>query len=95
MNNLTVESERRIICAAMRMMDGEIILGVRHFSPDMRRTLHRIYGEGYHLKVEEQGFIDQWGNFSDREESWNIALRAQQIRHRVSGDGELYSECLY
>lgn len=29
-------SSPRIVCAAMRMDDGLIVTGVRHYSPDMR-----------------------------------------------------------
>lgn len=36
----------KVICAAMLMDDGMIVSGVRHFSPDMRLTLERIYGRG-------------------------------------------------
>lgn len=57
----------KIVCAAMLMKDGLIVPGVRHFSPDMRLVLKRVYGEGYHLEVQEQGFIDSKGTFLSRE----------------------------
>lgn len=85
----------RIVSAAMLMEDGLIVPGVRHFSPDMRAVLHRIYGDGYHLKVKEQGFIDAKGNFVDRNEAWLTALAYDQIREQVSTPGTLYSENLY
>lgn len=96
----------RIVCSAMKMDDGHIILGVRHFSPDMRATLQRIYGTGfkllgnwinkpYHLRVVEQGFVDQYGTFYDRGTAWAVARAAGQIRQMVSGAGTLYSENLY
>lgn len=62
-----------IVCAAVKMNDGMVIAGVRHFSPDMRITLEAIYGEGYHLKVDEQGFITNKGEFVNRKEAWDIA----------------------
>jgi hypothetical protein len=79
----------------MLMDDGLIIPGVRHFSPDMRAVLHRIYGDGYHLKVREQGFIDIRGTFLDRTTAWARAEATGQIREQVSSPGTLYSENLY
>lgn len=43
----------------------------------------------------EQGFIDQFGDFMDRKEAWNVALEQNQIREEVSTHGTLYSENLY
>ncbi len=90
----------------MLMDDGLIVTGVRHFSPDMRATLARVYGKGlrafgrwwlkpYHLRVVEQGFVDQWGTFLNRQDAWVIAEREGQIREQVSIPGTLYSENLY
>ena len=50
---------------------------------------------------EEQGFVDQFGNFYSREEAWIIAVTNGQIIRRVGGDmsldgeGKLFSENLY
>lgn len=85
----------RLVSAAMLMDDGLIVPGVRHFSPDMRAVLKRIYGDGYHLKVKEQGFIDSMGNFLDREAAWNRAVETNQLFRHVSSLGTLYSEHLY
>ena len=85
----------RLVSAAMLMDDGLIVAGVRHFSPDMRATLHRIYGDGYHRRVKEQGFIDIRGKFLDREAAWKRAEITGQIREQVSTPGTLYSENLY
>jgi hypothetical protein len=79
----------------MLMDDGLIVAGVRHFSPDMRATLHRIYGDGYHRRVKEQGFIDIQGKFLDRSAAWKRAETTGQIREQVSTPGTLYSESLY
>lgn len=84
-----------IVCAAMLMDDDLIVTGIRHFSPEMRKTLHRIYGDGYHLRVKEQGFVDTHGAFLSREAAWMIAEAQGQIREQVSSPGTLYSECLY
>lgn len=85
----------RIVCAAMRMKDGLIVAGVRHYSPDMRVTLGRLYPGKYHLQVSEQGFIDSKGEFLDRETAWVRAQITGQIRKDVSVPGTLYSENLY
>jgi hypothetical protein len=79
----------------MLMQDGLIVPGVRHFSPDMRAVLHRIYGDGYHLNVKAQGFIDARGNFLDRKEAWRRCEETQQFHKTVSIEGTLYSENLY
>ncbi len=90
---------RLIVCAAMLMDDGNIIMGTRHFSPDMRAIMKLIYGEYYHMRVRQQGFIDQKGIFLTRTEAWKVAEAAGQIRRRVGNDhvdgGTLYSENLY
>lgn len=80
----------RIVSAAMLMDDGLIVPGVRHFSPDMRAVLKRIYGEGYHLRVKEQGFIDASGEFLDREDAWLIAdAHGQIFLYDPNGEGRL------
>lgn len=84
-----------IVCAAMLMQDGLIVPGARHFSPDMRALLDRIYGQGYPRKVREQGFMDAKGVFLNREDAWKRAQELGQIKHEVSVPGTLYSESLY
>lgn len=90
-----VPFKRMVVCAAMLMDDGQVITGVRHFSPDMRQTLKSIYGTGYHKKVKTQGFIDNLSNFLDRQQAWDLAVEIEQIRRYVSSEGTLYSENLY
>lgn len=84
-----------VVCAAMLMDDGHIVTGVRHYSPEMRETLRRSYGEGYHRRVTLQGFVDQQGNFLNRLTAWKVAEAAGQIRREVGTCGVLYSENLY
>lgn len=85
-----------VVCAAMLMDDGLIVPGVRHFSPDMRKVLHRIYGDGYHTRVRSQGFILSNGDFVERETARQFAEANGQIKKRVGGDREkLFSENLY
>ncbi len=89
-------ADPRIVCAAMKLKDGFIVVGARHFDMLMHATLKRIGAT--HLDVEEQGFIDQFGNFLTRAEAMVIARKNGQI-YREVGNGEdnidLYSENLY
>ncbi len=79
----------------MQMDDGHVVTGIRHFSPEMRETLKRAYGDKYHLRVNAQGFVDQRGVFLDRVAAWKVAEATGQIRREVSTPGTLYSENLY
>lgn len=92
---MSVALPRLIVCAAMKMKDGSIITGIRHYNPEMRAVLKRLYGDGYKNQVAEQGFVDQKGVFVGREEAWQIAEQAGQIRRQVSEPGTLYSENIY
>lgn len=51
------------------------------------------------VKTAEQGFVDKFGVFHNRQEAWKIAKDANQIFRNVGGDqsqgGTLYSENLY
>ena len=81
---MSINDTYRVVSAAMLMDDGLIVPGVRHFSPDMRLVLERIYGRGlklwkwwiikpYWIRVVFQGFIDTHGNFLTRKEAWERA----------------------
>ncbi len=85
----------RIVCAAMLMDDGHVVVGIRHYSPDMRYIMSLAYGLSYHHRVKEQGFVDQWGKFYSREDAWIIAEKNGQILRQVSSPGTLFSENLY
>ena len=91
---------RRVVCAAIQCDNGELLIGVRHFSPDMRNTMSYMQDSGARFKRKHvQGFVDQFGVFMDRQEAWKVAENANQIYRRVGGDdskgGTLYSENLY
>ena len=94
-------SDLRIVCAAIRNVEGGIIIGIRHYDTIMNATLSELPIDLRDLWSEqvEQGFVDQRGNFLTRKEAWKIASNAGQIIHRVGGDdrdgGTLYSENLY
>lgn len=94
----STEVNRRIVCAACRdPHTKKIILGPRHFDKTMRDQL--IPDSRDYDRYSEQGFIDQYGVYHNREEAYKIAKAANQIIKRCGGDdkngGTLYSENLY
>lgn len=92
----------RIICAANKLLfaDGNIVIvaGARHWDKIMHNMVGMVNQDFMEL---EQGFIDQYGNYYNREEAWIIAETNGQIVRRVGGDttlagaGRLFSENLY
>jgi hypothetical protein len=94
---------RRVVCAAVRAADGALVLGIRHYSPDMtKQILQRMDGAKFRNRLDEdQGFVDQYGVFMGRTEAYIVAKDAGQIvRPEACGrdlDGlpKLYSEGLY
>ena len=94
--------EKRIVCAAIRASDEELLLGIRHYSPDMITQINnRIDGHKFkHRHDPDQGFIDQHGNYLTREEAYVIAKNNGQLLYpEACGNGlngkKLYSEGLY
>lgn len=95
MQALMVPEKQRIVCAAVKMADGIIFTGIRHFSCDMRLMITLAYYDNK-MAASEQGFVDQWGNFLTRQEAFHIALRNGQYRpYEPYNFGTLYSEDLY
>jgi hypothetical protein len=93
---------RRVVCAAIRAADGEVLIGVRHYSRDMHRQIEqRIDGAKFINRLDEdQGFVDQYGVFMTREEAYKVANEQGQIfAYHACGNGlegrKLYSEGLY
>lgn len=96
------EKQRRVVCAAIRAADGEVLLGTRHYSHDMHRQMEfRVDRARFmHRHDEDQGFVDQHGVFMSREEAYKVAVEAVQIVYPdACGEGldgpKLYSEGLY
>lgn len=91
------KANQRVVAAAIKNADGDVIVGARHFDMLMHKQLAKTTGvwkEAEHPII--QGFIDQFGEFLTREEAWVIAQRNNQIIRRVGGDDpKLYSENLY
>lgn len=93
---LADDEKRRIVCAAVRMKDGTIFPGVRHYSPDMRLMITLAGYSGKKLAGAEDGFVDQWGCFLTRQEAFAVALRQRQYApYPPYAIGTLYSEDLY
>ena len=109
------EHANYIVSAAARLKIGDdlyIIPSIRHIDELFNKN-NEIYKLGLKAKYpmlstgqihelfnkSEQGFIDRFGKFHNREEAWKIAEPAGQIRRRVNGDtingGTLFSENLY
>lgn len=94
---------RRIVCAAIRAADGEVLLGIRHYSMDMHRQIEqRKDGKKFtHRHDEDQGFVDQWGVYMTRTEAFLVAQAAGQpinvgaCGQRLDAGTALYSEGLY
>lgn len=96
-------SARRVVCAAVRAADGELLLGIRHYSPDMHRQIEqRIDGEKFNGRLDEdQGFVDQWGKWMSRAEAYEVAVATDRLAfptetvRSMDGDMKLFSEGLY
>lgn len=99
MNKFSFEKNgtlRRIVCAAVQAKDGEVITGIRHFSPDMKKMINLHPSPEKFRFNSTQGFVDQFGDFWNRQDAWKIAQNASQIYRRCGGDeGKLFSENLY
>lgn len=95
-------TKRRVVCAAIRASDGELLLGIRHYSPDMHKQIDsRFDGRKFEDRLDEdQGFVDQWGKWMSRYEAYQVAQESGQIVFpEACGNGidgqKLYSEGLY
>lgn len=96
--------QRRIVCAANRFelkTGGTIVIpGTRHYSRDMAEVLDLIRDQlaKDHVTGDNQGFVDQWGEYFTREEAVIIAEYAGQlntVRPKSGPKNELFSEDLY
>ena len=99
----------RIVCAANKYIikyspdenEELIITGARHWDSIMRGvcdTLDEYTISCIDRNTEEQGFIDQFGNFLTRQEAYIVAKEHNQIiRDHEDADRTqtLYSENLY
>ena len=86
---------KRVVCAAIRHVDGRIVASPRHF--DM--TAYNIvmqFPDKETWRGAEQGFVNTWGEWLTREEAWLVAdANDQIIKDRDWQTGILHSEHLY
>lgn len=96
--------QRVIVCAANRFKlkdSGELVIpGTRHYSKDMALVLDQMRDKVVSEQVygDDQGFLDQWGNYLTRKEALIVATHAGQINTRRQKGGPadtLFSEDLY
>ena len=82
----------RIVSAAVRLSNGLIVCGPRHFDKRMRTQIEAAKAD---VRGAEQGFVDQFGTFYDRKAAYQIAAAQMQIRRPMAYTENLYSENLY
>ena len=91
---------RHIVCAAI-CFDDLIVVGVRHYDDFMREQIEDAKNNGTLVKLnrakEEQGFIDQYGQFVNRTDaSYIVVMNKQQLRDsNIKIGDELFSKNLY
>lgn len=94
-NNLA----RRVVCAAVRAENGDVIVGIRHYSTDMRNQIrNRPDGHRFENRFgDDQGFVNTWGEYLTREEALVVAIHNGQIFRGTAftEQGKLDSEALY
>lgn len=87
-----------IICAAARIKSNDVYLIVcspRHYDRIAHAQIAHM-GNRDLWRHAEEGFVDQYGNFYDRKQAWDIAVKNGQIvRDHDKCPGTLYSEHLY
>lgn len=89
---------RRIVCAAIRAENGDVIVGIRHYSQDMHYQINaRADGRRFENRFgDDQGFVNTWGEYLTRKEAYKVALALGQIiRPEACPSETLYSEGIY
>jgi len=90
---------RRVVCAAIRAANGDILVGIRHYSQDMHYAIQRDpNGRRFENRFDEnQGFVNSWGEYLTREEPYVVARHNNQIIRETPfvQQGKLDSEALY
>lgn len=87
---------RVVVCAAIcNRLTSDVICGSRHYDETMGRLIF-MHAMQQGWSDAEQGFIDQFGVFMTREEAWEVACAAGQIKYVLPNNyGQLFSENLY
>jgi len=94
---------RMVVCAAIRAEDGDVLIGIRHYSADMHRQIvARSDGQKFCRRHgDDQGFVDQHGAYMTRAEAYRVAEYAGQIINQKACTETprfgwlLFSEALY
>jgi len=92
---------QRIVAAANRFhfsfAKPLVVISARHWDENMHHIVSNLSEDLMETVVrEEQGFVNQYGQFLTREDAWIVAERQGQIRRDLgSAPGRLYSEHLY
>jgi len=88
----------RIVCAAC-IVNGVVVAGVRHYDQVMHKQIEAMNGwdSAEESGDRKQGFLDNKGQFHDRQQAFVIAKAAEQIRQKSDypDSTTLYSEDLY
>lgn len=76
-----VDVTRRVVCAAIRAENGDVIVGIRHYSTDMCYQIrNRPDGRRFENRFDDdQGFVNTWGEYLTREEAYVVAIHNDQI----------------
>lgn len=99
-----VFTQRIIVCAALRFPHLDLVIpGARHYSEDIHRLMNKLKEHGLMPKKREQavgenqGFLDNFGNYWNREDALVIARAAHQLdgKEKSGSETELFSEDLY
>lgn len=99
-----VFTQRRIVCAALRFPELDLIIpGARHYSADIHVLMDRLQALGVmppkkqQAVGDNQGFLDNFGGYWNREDALVIARSAHQLdgKEKCGGERELFSEDLY
>lgn len=90
-----IELPEIIISAANRSPDGLIVMCKRHGSPDFYEIVDKLFDPDTKYHDWDQGFVSNRRDFLTREEAWEVAKNACQIRRVTGTPGTLYSEDLY
>lgn len=87
-----------IVCAALRGRDGTILCGARHYDGVMHSQIKHMSMPDQFLRLsgDNQGFIDNFGEYFTRKEAFIIAQDADQLRgDKHTPKDILFSEDLY
>ena len=91
--------QRIVVCAACFLSHAQpMLVGPRHWDAVMRKQFDRIRGNASRPSSHwQQGFIDQFGDFMDRKEAFEVVKASGQPLNmeRNGSETELYSEGLY